>query len=569
MKIECNEKNVSELLKMGFFKIPRFQRPYSWQLGEVEEFWNDTIASSDREYFIGSVVLFKSRGDTFGVVDGQQRLTTITMVLCALRNTFKKYSLDELSKGIHTLIERPDIDHKNQYVLQTETSYPYLQEFIQSFDTPDASTSDSQEERNLRVAFSFITDNIQATLDSIKNDKTVPSEKAERILREKLIGIREKVLSLKLIFIALDSEEDAYIIFETLNTRGRDLKVADLFRTHLTKLLPNKNHNVDRPKDRFNQIVNKIENDSEQDISMSTFLHHQWLSCYDYTTEKKIFKELKKTVSNKDDAKIFLDELEYDSDIYQIIHSPGSKKWRIEELALQDALKALLIFRVKQQMPFILSVIREYLKRQIKLKVAIKALKAVENFHFIFTAVTSQRSSGGIAFMYALHARELKNAKSDLERVATIEKLIKKLHSKLPSYDEFLTNFKDILYSEKHTKKKELVKYILSRFSQHYLVGSKLDLIRMTIEHLGPQSGKSNIPENTAAMLGNLILVDTDLNQKLGVKPFSEKKKMLIGNQIWIDDQIKKATSWTEQTIVLRTEDLASKAFNEVWKISR
>ena len=73
------------ILAGAYFKIPRYQRPYSWEREQVEEFWEDTIQNADSDYCIGSVVVFKGKGDTaYSIVDGQQRFTTITMVLCAL-----------------------------------------------------------------------------------------------------------------------------------------------------------------------------------------------------------------------------------------------------------------------------------------------------------------------------------------------------------------------------------------------------------------------------------------------------------------------------------------------------
>src|SRR6476646_2664769 len=88
VKITCIDKELKTILSSGFYKIPRFQRPYLWEKEQVEDFWSDAIANEDPDYFIGSMVVFLASHDTFGVVDGQQRLTTITMILCALRDAF-------------------------------------------------------------------------------------------------------------------------------------------------------------------------------------------------------------------------------------------------------------------------------------------------------------------------------------------------------------------------------------------------------------------------------------------------------------------------------------------------
>ena len=89
MKIEANDKEVQDIFSLGYFKIPRFQRPYIiWTEEEVENFWDDIIIEEHDQYFIGSMVVYQTEKPYFGIVDGQQRLTTITLMLAALRNAF-------------------------------------------------------------------------------------------------------------------------------------------------------------------------------------------------------------------------------------------------------------------------------------------------------------------------------------------------------------------------------------------------------------------------------------------------------------------------------------------------
>lgn len=81
MNISSIDKTIRTDLKSSYYKIPRFQRPYSWEREHIEDFWNDSIRESSGDYFIGSMVVYEMSTDTYGVVDGQQRLTTITMLL--------------------------------------------------------------------------------------------------------------------------------------------------------------------------------------------------------------------------------------------------------------------------------------------------------------------------------------------------------------------------------------------------------------------------------------------------------------------------------------------------------
>ncbi len=564
MKIESSDRDVEQLLSMGYLRIPRFQRPYSWERAEVEDFWTDVIEDPATEYFIGSIVVFKSGERLFGIVDGQQRLTTITMILASLRNELHEHGFEPLAEGLHQLIERKDINNKDQYVLQTETSYPYFQQTIQNFGPTPAEPEIGNEQRALKLAWELIRESLRQKLDN--NGTSGTSQRAKTGLRKRLIDIRDKILHLKLILITLDNEDDAYVIFETLNTRGRDLTVSDLVRTHLTRLMIQKNVNVDLPKERFNAIVERFEKSGTQ-VSINSFLHHYWLSRYEYTTEKKLYKAIKQRIRKKDQAEAYLKSLESDSELYRQIHEPETRKWNNQEIAVRDSLAALNLFRVRQQVPFVLSLLSEYASGRIKLKHVRRALQAVENFHFAFTAVTSQRSSGGISFMYALHARKLRSSHSNEERVMCIDELVKKLRDRKPLYQEFEANFCELGTSERFTKGKPLVRYILHRVSAAN--GYLTEPSKMTIEHLASQSqaGGSRFTEEDVAEIGNLLWVSEEINGKLKTKPPEQKLRILRGKPVFLDDYLKKRTKWGPKEIHDRSRILARLAYDEVWKL--
>jgi uncharacterized protein with ParB-like and HNH nuclease domain len=77
MEIKPVDQTVKTLLESFFHRIPRFQRPYSWDRENVADFWNDAVTSDDLDYFIGSFVVYRGTvaTDTLLIVDGQQRIT--------------------------------------------------------------------------------------------------------------------------------------------------------------------------------------------------------------------------------------------------------------------------------------------------------------------------------------------------------------------------------------------------------------------------------------------------------------------------------------------------------------
>ncbi len=567
MKIDSADREVKEILTSGFYQVPRFQRPYSWDLENVGEFWTDTIQDSDIDYFIGPMVVYKSSPSVFGIVDGQQRLTTITMMLCALRDTLAEEKFFDLAEGINTLILKRDIDNKPKFILATETSFPYLQEYILKYGEPAIAVEPRVEELNLARAYARLQDFIRSAVQSVKDDTTIKVDDKPAKIKQKLKDIRDKLLSLKLIFIILENEDDAYIIFETLNTRGMNLTVSDLVKNLFTRLLKPDSSDVDTTKLKWNTILEIIQSSSAE-INTNTYLHHYWLSKYDYVTMKKLFKQMKVKIK-KGNALAFLDAFVNDAAIYRGIHETGFRKWAKPEKKIRHSLEAYTLFRVQQLIPMVLAVMREYAASNISRKDVEGILSSLENFHFIFTAITSQRSSGGISQMYAAAARRLSEASSNSKKREVLSELKNKLRDKKPNFDEFEANWKEVHYSRQFSKQKKLVKYILSRFDSYYNQAATIDYSAMTIEHLLSESkSRTDQQEKVVAQLGNLILVTEKVNnEKLAAKSFKEKKQILIDSKVSVDPTIENADDWKAKQIKQRTNSMAKIAYDTLWKI--
>jgi uncharacterized protein with ParB-like and HNH nuclease domain len=223
MNITPRNMSVRALFQSTFFSIPRFQRPYSWDRGNIEDFWNDVIESGANDYFIGSMVFYGAANAQFlNVVDGQQRLTTITIFLAALRDTLINVGEGGLAEGVQSIIQRRDIANQLRYVLKTESSYPYFQEHIQKMGPPDLQVTPGEEEAGIANAYEFALKGFMSLVAPIQ-DSTDSTSKKKTAIRKKLEGIRDALLSLDVIVVQLDKDDDAYLVFETLNTRGKVL----------------------------------------------------------------------------------------------------------------------------------------------------------------------------------------------------------------------------------------------------------------------------------------------------------------------------------------------------------
>lgn len=563
MKITCVDEEVGGLLGRGYFTIPRFQRPFAWDNENIDDFLEDVVQRGGEDYFIGSMVVYEHDKTTYAVVDGQQRLTTITLMMCALRDLFDELGDPDSADGLQGLIERRDLKAKPKFTLQTPSGYPYFQDVIQRHGEPKGKHEIGQDERRLTDAFTRIKRFLKSGVDTTLSDTTKSATARKNLALKRLEEIRDKVLSLRLILIEMDDQDDAYFVFETLNTRGKDLGVADLVRNHLLSNLKQDNVDVDLARDSFERILNLFRS-SRADINMNKFLLHQWLSQYSYTSEGKLFRAIRSRIT-AENAQNYLAQLDEDARLYRAISDPGSplRKWTKEEQPVLESLSALAMFGVTQPLPMLLALFRAYEKKLIRLSAVKRAVGAIEDFHFAFTAVASQPSSGGISSMYARHGRDLTTAATPQARADEIKSLIDKLRDKRPSRELFLAGFNDLRASELHSQQKRLATYILKRFHSTYAKTS-LDPNQMSLEHIANQGNAAD--HELVAMMGNLLYVDDALNDKLGSKPFAEKRKILkSAKAVWVDERIAGATQWGRTEIEHRTTALAQAAYDELW----
>ncbi len=574
------DQTIEQVLLSGYYQVPRFQRPYSWTADNIGDFWTDIAQSHGREYFIGAIIVFSTDADEgarrateYAIVDGQQRLTTITVLLSAIRDMFDEVGEKDLAKGVQGFIQRADRRHQPRFVLETEGGYPYLHAVIQSYPAaetpPDTLRSD---EKLLQQAHTYFATELRGLRSSVLNDTTVPTEDRPAAFVDRLEELRDRVLSLTVILVVVQDIDDAYIIFETLNTRGKDLSLADLVRNFLLRDLRETTGAADMPRTRFNRMLERLQ-EAGVEINPSDFLHHSWLSRREFASRKNLFKEIKSKLRTTEQKAAYLRELEGDLDLYVKVRRPSSATWPREHGPVVRSLEALNVFHMTQPVPLILAALRAYDQdSRLKLRALKRVLRGVEVFHFKFTAIAGKSSSGGISFRYALHGRRFLNA-SEEECGANIDELLQKLKEAMPTREEFVAGFCALGYSSAHTGDKNLVRYVLEQIYRHHMSGSvEVDFGSMTIEHIASERPReaddSDVPGRSVQSIGNLILVSEALNNRLANKAFAEKQRILAAeSELWVDPLILEASDWGPEEITNRAQELAENAFDRIWTV--
>jgi uncharacterized protein with ParB-like and HNH nuclease domain len=575
MELHAYTRTISDLFSVKRkYVVPRFQRAYSWSKEQVRELWDDIIinihinseeAINHEEYFIGALVLVgDDKSNVLQIVDGQQRLTTITILLSVLCERFKELKKENLAEAIFkNYIEGQDDDGKNYFKLDNETPKPFFQKSIQYINKEQSNPQSDEEKALLSSYQDFYNFTARDSLASrFRIDKKVSDEKYEILLR----AVRDQVVKyLKVIFITVTEEEEAYTIFETLNARGMNLSFVDLIKNRLFKELSD-THPDDDAKTTWKNIRLVI---SSRDAvgTLETFVRHWWISKYSYVGEESIYKNFKKLwVEDRIDAKEFIKEFHSDAQTYIKIASPIQEDAKQqEEKFIYSALSAFKIFNITQQRPFLLSLFKSREKRITKLDDLKEIMFFLERFHFMFNAVCSLRPSG-IESSYSRAARDLQNA-SDKRRAKEIINVLKEsLEARIPDEAVFTDKFKELKFYNGYTRDKKLIQYIFNKIERSKLATNELAPENISLEHILCQS---NNDKEIIGKIGNLLPLSQELNEKAKDKLVVDKLSIYQESQYSLPKEFAAGypIPWNASAIDKRTESLAKYCYQNIWKI--
>lgn len=551
------------------YQIPRYQRPYTWNEDQLSDFWNDLI-NNQNSYFIGSFILNKETLDETGyvdVIDGQQRMLTITIFIAVIRDLLK--NLDAKKSELIQIQDIAILDrngNESYRIICGDSTKSFFEKYIQNTSNSiNDSNPQTIEENTIKKNYLYFYNLILEELEK----KTNNEDKIKYLLE-----LRERVADLIVIQIEIESEEDAYEIFETTNARGVELSVADLLKNLIFKKIPKKK-DKDLAKELWTEIVNNI---SATNTELKKFLRYYWISKYSFVTEKKLFKEIKKEIT---DWEQFLYDL-YDAseDWFKLIQG-SEEDWKdIKNFKkILKSLYAIKIMNVSQCYVLFLSILRNYNKLGSD---PTRIFELIEKFTFQYSAVC-KLPGNNVEKTYSRFARKIeqiiktetqKNYSKKIQQV--LEELKKELIEEKPSYELFRDNFIEIEYGRSE-RTRILSKYILNEINNLNESGEYLiNFSNVNVEHLLPQNPdpgwnltKKEI-KDYVDKLGNLTLVHKKINSKIGNKTIKEKIDELKKSDIKMTKEIVRYLEenkyhWSEKEIRERQLKFAEIAYKKSW----
>ncbi|MBD8069746.1 DUF262 domain-containing protein [Bacillus sp. PS06] len=556
--MKASETNLLKFLQgTKQFIIPIYQRKYSWTIEQCKQLWNDILrAASDEDikgHFVGSIVYIEkgiyqiSAVPQLLVIDGQQRMTTLTLLMIALRNAIKEsdQKFDITSKKItnYYLVNNEEEDELYYKLLLTQTDKETLLSLIDNNELPD--------EYSQRVV-----ENFNFFLDQIINSGV------------DLNLLYRGISKLIVVDISLDRDHDnPQLIFESLNSTGLDLSQADLIRNYvLMKLEPKEQEAL--YKNYWYPMEKSFGNLSESSL-FDRFMR-------DYLTVKT--GRIPKIRDVYSDFKEYFERQNAGVDdvlkeVYQYSKYFVNLAFQTEkDQEINNTLKDINVLKVDVSYPFLLEVYDDYHKQRVSKNEFISILKLVESY--VFRRAICGVPTNSLNKTFATLNKEIEKD-NYLESVQAAFAL-KDSYKRFPNDEEFMKELtiKDV-YNFRNRN------YLLRKL-ENYKRKEIVDIESYTIEHIMPQNKnlsaewRKDLGDNWEEVqktylhtLGNLTL--TRYNSELSDKPFREKRDMDGGfadSPLRLNKSLRKLDTWNSNEIENRAEELAERAVL-VWEFPK
>lgn len=547
------------------YRIPRFQRDYSWTNEEWEDLWMDLLgtlkADGEAAHYMGYLVLQSADDKTFDVIDGQQRLTTISIIVLAIlksiqrlidagndaeANKRRKEQIQQTYVGYLdpvTLVARPklSLNRNNNNYFQT-----YL---VPLGHLPQRGFRAS--EHQLRKAFEWFDKRVADYLKASTGDEGMRLAKLVEDISDRLFFT----------VITVTDELNAYKVFETLNARGVRLSATDLLKNYLFSVLDRggeTDHELRNLEDRWEAIVGRLQSENFPD-----FLRVHWNSRRSFARQADLFKTIRAQVGTPEAVFLLLREMEEDLDTYLALSSPEPSDWSQEDKNLASFLKT---FRVRQPFPLLLAA-----KRMFDAPDFTGLLRATVVISMRFNVIGSYGT-----------AEQERKYNEVAERIAkkeltTLGSALQAMRSIYPDDTAFRAAFAEKTIRTTDSRNNRVVRFILCALEKH-LSGQDYSFTSdaFNIEHVLPQNAPdgwggfgNDDAEAMVYRLGNMTLLQAGANRDLGAVTYDQKRAIYEQSGFAITKKLANDNAeWTQGRIAAQQIWMATQA-TSIWRIAQ
>jgi hypothetical protein len=567
MNFDTSNRTFRQLLGNGLkFRVPPFQRDYSWTEDEWDDLWQDVVdmcePEGDPAHYMGYLVLQSSDNKRFDIIDGQQRLTTISLMILAMLKRLKEFAdagldaennmkrKEQLQNSYIGFLDPVTLVSQSKLELNRHNNRFYQNYLIPLGCIPQRGLNAS--EHQLRKAFLWYGERIE----KMYSNKQPDSGKNLTVFLDTLVD--------KLFFtvITVTDELNAFKVFETLNARGVRLSAADLLKNHLFSLISTHNVNETELKaleDTWENIVSLLGNESFQD-----FLRVFWNSRHKLVRKSDLFKIIKKFVSTKEHAFELLRGLDLAAGVYAALRDATDRSWNRDE---RESLECLRMFNVQQPLPLLLACHARFFEKDRAAFTRI--IKAVVVVSFRYNVICNQQTHDQEGLYNEIAIKLSDGTYSNLYHVLHALKAV------YPDDEQFKTAFAEKELRTSTSRNKKVVRYILFELERQRS-GKDLDVesAGTSLEHILPENPSESwsaideaTQEHLLYRLGNMTLLEAARNRDTGNADYSSKLAVYQQSAFQITKAVAEHyDTWDEHKVEARQKQLA-KAASSIWKI--
>ena len=533
------------------FMVPKFQRDYSWGSEQWDDLWQDveTVIADGEDHYMGYLVLQTEDDKNYLIIDGQQRFTTVTILILAAIKCIKNFVENDddrednqlrIENLIHTYIGKKDsvtLVYDNILVLNRNNDGYFRDYIVKLADLRVRNLKSS--EKLMKQCFEFFEQKLKGKYSSGKDYAQY---------------IQTVVDNLYFTQIVVNDEMNAFRVFETLNARGVQLSSSDLLKNYLFSLVDNNcshTSRIDVLEEKWARLTDNIKTEK-----LPEFLRYYWNAGHKAIRANALFKTIRKEITSDKEVFLLVDDLYRYSDIYMALTDCNDELWQDRELKLCVAL--LNVFRLKQ--PFSVLMAAKLNLSDVEFK---KLFKLIIKICFRYNVICDRNPNDQEGPFNALAVQITKEKRADVQLLSPI----------MVDDKVFENSFSDKAFPY-NSRNAKIVRYILAAMENHngssQIVGINDE--DATIEHILPQNADEswNMGEDKQRQLvfrlGNTCLLEKKLNLELKNGAFEEKKKVYAKSSYLDAQTIAGYEEWNENRIITRQAKMAHIAVN-IWKV--
>lgn len=548
-------------------RIPSYQRRYSWEEEQFTDLWRDLDnIGPDGTHFFGTIVFMSGTHVAGGtneidIVDGQQRITTVSILLCAIRDHLREtYDEDDIAQRVESIDENLWIVNRDGEKQGMRLNLGNLDR--ESYQSLVNGYINEIKNGKIKTAYEFFRDQLNTECSGLDDVKEIH----DRILDQ-------------LIYVSITAKghSEAYQLFETMNNRGLSLSPIDLMKNYLLMRAANRaTADEDRVENLWGDIIKNLDSLSDVNNPGVTFFRQYFMSSsilgiHEKITTKKLYDPtFIKTIDRADDIETLLEDIREKSSLFCKLLQQDIDQFSPSENS--EVNRLLRDSQIVSITPF------TFFLRAFSESEDVDLLKEIiqKSNALLIRRQICDRNTGPHDTIFN-HLSQ--NAFESTDPLGYINEYLES-EGRFPNDDQFKRHF-----TQEDFSRSDRTKYILSKIEEdHFGHGGKevvQSRYQVHIEHILPTYPGKNLTrlwlepfeisddehDDFKKKIGNLTLLEEDPNISASNRSLEKKQEYYSENttDFKMTHELQDKERWGIPEIEARSEDLAEIAAEEVW----